>query len=481
MPAVGARFPQVRKLDSPAALRTRLAELGVGFPVDDRVEAAPTGPLAAPRSIGRRRVGNRFCALPMEGWDATTDGRPTELVTRRWRRLGAGGAKLIWAEATAVRPDGRANPNQLQIDDTTVGDLARLREQLLAAHEARHGSTEDLLVGLQLTHSGRWARPEGIPAPRTAYAHPLLDTRVGATAADVLSDAELDDLLGCYANAARLAAEAGFGFVDVKACHGYLVHELLSAYDRPGSYGGDLEGRSRFLLAAVGAVRGAAPDLEVAVRLSAFDLVPHRPGPDGVGAPSATGAYRFAFGGDGTGTGVDLAEPHRLLELLEAAGVVLVAVTGGSPYTIPHAQRPAYFPPSDGYQPPNDPLVDVARLLGVCADITRAHPGLVTVAGGMTYTQDMFGHVAQALVREGWCDVVGYGRMALSYPELPADLLAGDPMRRRAVCRTFSDCTTAPRNGLVSGCYPLDPFYKEHPARAELIRVKRAAGLKEVT
>jgi NADPH2 dehydrogenase len=478
---VAVRFPQVRKLATPAALRARLDELAVGFPVDDEVVPAPDGPLTQPVQVGRARIGNRWCTLPMEGWDGTTDGRPTELVTRRWERFGAGGAKLIWAEATAVRPDGRANPNQLMITSGTVGELARLRERLVAAHHQAHGRDDDLLVGLQLTHSGRWARPEGTPAPRTAYEHPVLDARVGAGPDAVLTDWELDGLLERFVAAAALAAEAGFGFVDVKACHGYLVHELLSARDRDGAYGGDLDGRSRFLRRAVEGVRSAAPDLEVAVRLSAFDLVPHERGPEGVGVPSAEGPYRYAFGGDGTGAGVDLDEPHRLLEQLVAAGVSLVSITGGSPYTIPHAQRPAYFPPSDGYQPPNDPLIDVARMLGVCAEVTRRHPALVVVASGLTYAQDLIGHVAQGLVREGWCDVVGYGRMALSYPELPTDVLAGRPLRRKAVCRTFSDCTTAPRNGLVSGCFPLDPFYKQHPDRVELVRVKRAAGVEEST
>jgi NADPH2 dehydrogenase len=472
---VADRYPQVRRLQGPDGLRARLGELGLDLPVDDEVEPAPDGPLAAPLPVGRATVGNRFCALPMEGWDATTDGRSTELVERRWVRLGAGGAKLVWAEATAVRPDGRANPNQLMALAANVDDLAHLREHLVGAHRAAHDSDEDLLVGLQLTHSGRWARPEGRPEPRTAYVHPVLDDRVGAGVAAVLSDAELDGLVEDYASATEVAAEAGFGFVDVKACHGYLLHELLSAHDRPGPYGGDLEGRSRFLRAAIAGVRAAAPDLEVAVRLSAFDLVPHEPGPDGRGVPAVDGPYRWAFGGDGTGSGTDLSETHRLLDLLAAEGVALVSVTGGSPYTVPHAQRPAFFPPSDGYQPPHDPLVDVVRLLGAAREVTAAHPDLVVVASGLTYLQEHLGHVAQPLIREGWCDVVGYGRMALSYPDLPADLLAGRPLTTKALCRTFSDCTTAPRNGLVSGCYPLDPHYKAHPSRAELVRIKRAA------
>ncbi len=65
--------------------------------------------------------------------------------------------------------------------------------------------------------------------------------------------------------------------------------------------------------------------------------------------------------------------------------------------------------------------------------------------------------------------------MMLSYPGLAADTLAARDLDPRLICRTFSDCTTAPRAGLVSGCYPLDPFYKEHPQRVELTRAKQAA------
>ena len=238
----------MKKLDSLDRLRAHLESIGVQLPVDATVD--PGGALAAPVSVTDATAGslvspNRLAILPMEGWDADADGRPTDLVRRRWRRFGASGCGIVWGEATAVRPDGRANPNQLVIDDTTVDDLADLRRLLDPAQ----------VTGLQLTHSGRFSRPSGTAAPRTAYEHPVLDARTGATARSVLRDEELDELVERYVAAAVLAEQAGFDFVDVKHCHGYLLHELLSARDRPGRYGGDLAGRTRFLRAVVAGIR----------------------------------------------------------------------------------------------------------------------------------------------------------------------------------------------------------------------------------
>jgi 2,4-dienoyl-CoA reductase-like NADH-dependent reductase (Old Yellow Enzyme family) len=155
----------------------------------------------------------------------------------------------------------------------------------------------------------------------------------------------------------------------------------------------------------------------------------------------------------------------------------MVCTTVGSPYWSPHAQRPAWFPPSDGYTPPRDPLVDAVAMLRASRDLRAAAPdGTVVVGSGFTYLQQFLAHVGQATVADGWVDSVGLGRMVLSYPDLPADVLSGRPLRTRSLCRTFSDCTTAPRHGLVSGCYPLDPFYKDRPERVELARVKRSLG-----
>jgi len=461
------RYPQVKDLSSPAALRARLEELGLDLPVADAVD--PAGPLAQPvtwtdGSAGVRTVPNRFAVLPMEGWDGTPDGRPTDLIRRRWARFGESGAGLVWGEATAVVAEGRANPNQLVVDERTVDDLAALRTLLDASQVA----------GLQLTHSGRWSRPDGTARPRTAMSHPVLDARVGADDAARLSDDELDELRDRFVAAAVLVARAGFDFVDVKCCHGYLLHELLAARDRPGRYGGDLEGRSRFVREVIAGIRAEAPSLAVAVRLSAFDVVPHRAGADGVGEPEP-GELPRPFGADGTGLGIDLVEVHELLELLAAEGVGLVCATAGSPYYNPHVQRPAWFPPSDGYDPPEDPLAGVARQTSVTAELARAHPDLTFVGSGYSYLQDWLPHAGQEVVREGGAQLVGLGRMALSYPTLPADVLAGRPLERRLVCRTFSDCTTAPRNGLVSGCYPLDPGYKDRPDRAVLVEAKRRA------
>ncbi len=212
------------------------------------------------------------------------------------------------------------------------------------------------------------------------------------------------------------------------------------------------------------------------MRLSAFDVVPYVRAADGRGVPATAGPYPYAFGGDGSGSGVDLTEVHALCEELVALGVGLLCVTAGSPYWCPHVQRPAYFPPSDGYLPPRDPLLEVARLLDVTGEITRAHPALTVVASGLSYLQEWMPSVAAGLVDRGDATLVGYGRGVLSYPELPAHVLAGVDAARARLCRTFSDCTTAPRNGLVSGCYPLDPFYKARPERLELTAVKRAAG-----
>lgn len=473
-------YPKIAQLKTTEALRQRLRSLRLDVPVDEAVLTAEQGsPLAAPLQVGRFHIGNRWCIHPMEGWDAGRDGSPSEHTLRRWRNFGLSGAKWIWGgEAAAVQPDGRANPNQTLAVESNRTGLRQLLDALLAAHRESIGSTDDLYVGLQLTHSGRFCRPNSKKLePRIAYHHPLLDAKFGIDPDDasvVFSDDDLERLIDTYVAAARLASEVGFQFVDVKACHGYLLHEFLSARRRPGKFGGDFEGRTRLLRTIIERIRAEVPELDILVRLSIFDMPPYLTSRE-VGRPMPYDTpYEFGFGVDEQSPGeMDLAEPIRLLGMLHALGVPAVNLSAGSPYYNPHIQRPAIFPPSDGYQPPEDPLVGVARQIDAARRCKQAAPELVMVGTGYSYLQDYLPHVAQAVVRAGWIDSVGLGRMVLSYPRLPHESLAGRPMARKLVCRTFSDCTTAPRNGLISGCYPLDAYYKELPQAGEMKQLKQ--------
>lgn len=474
-------YRKVAMFKTPQAFQEHLEELGVQVPFDVELLAAPESPLAQPIEVGDLRIGNRFAVLPMEGWDGTPDGHPSELTYRRWQRFGLSGAKLVWGgEAVAVRHDGRANPNQLMITPDTLPHLIELRETLVEAHLAETGTTEGLVVGVQLTHSGRYARPNDKKKlePMIAYDHPLLNPRTGLAVPSgrVMSDDDLDELVEVFINAAALAQEAGFDFVDMKLCHGYLGHELLSAVERPGKYGGSLENRTRFPRTIIEGIHKRVPGMQVGSRISFFDFVPFRPGADNVGEPDfgalAGKPYLYAFGGDGSGLGIDLTEPVALLQMLYRLGVRMVCLTAGSPYYNPHIQRPAFFPPSDGYEPPEDPMISVARQVNAVAQVKAACPEMVIIGSAYSCLQDYMPNVAQAVVRSGAADLVGLGRMMLSYPDLPSDVLAGRPMQRKRICRTFSDCTTAPRGGMVSGCFPLDEFFKARPEAALLPKKK---------
>lgn len=458
-----------------------LAREGITLPFDRALEPAGRSPLGQPFELGGVRVGNRFCVLPMEGWDGTRDGEPSELTMRRWRNFGKSGAKLIWGgEAVAIRHDGRANPNQLLISPRTLPSIARLREQLVASHVDRFGAgaDADLYLGLQLTHSGRFAKPNlhERPEPLAAVANPVLDARFQQPV-PVLSDDEISRIIDDFIAAAKRTYTAGYQFVDVKHCHGYLGHELLGAHQRSGRFGGSFENRTRFMREIIDGIRAAVPGLGLVVRLSAFDVVPHRKSADGSGVPAIDPAhYHSAFGllGDGN-LDAALTEAKQVLRLLEDRDVRWVCVTAGSPYYCPHAQRPALFPPNDGYDPPEDPLHGVARLIDATARLKQAFPRMAIVGTGYSYLQEWLPHVAQHQVREGRTDFVGLGRTMLSYPDLAADVLSGVPLKRKSICRTFSDCTTGPRLGLVSGCFPLDPFYLNHPDGARLRDAKSVA------
>jgi NADPH2 dehydrogenase len=480
---------RITSIKSADAFRERMLELDLELPIDDAILKAPESPLAQAMDLGGFRVGNRWAIHPMEGWDATADGHPTPDLVRRWRRFGESGAKLLWGmEAVAVRPDGRANPNQLMANPATMGELATAAQEALETHARSFGTAGDVLWGLQLTHSGRFCRPHDKKKlePKLAYAHPILNPKFGLQMDHpVMTDDDVRDLIGCYVEAARLADKAGVPFVDIKQCHGYLGHEFLSAFTRKGRYGGEtLEERSAFAREIIEGVRQVAPRLILGVRLSAFDFVPFKPDPAqasdgnlGPGMPedySDCLPYRYGFGIDQADpVRYDLAETAQYLKLLKSWGVSVVNVSAGSPYYNPHIQRPALFPPSDGYQPAEDPMINVERQIQVVRKLKAAVPEMPLVSSGLTYLQEYMPQVAQSLVREGWTDFAGMGRMVLSYPRIIADSLEKGVLETKNICRTFSDCTTAPRNGLKSGCFPLDEYYRKSETGDRVRQLKK--------
>jgi len=507
-----------------ADFRKHIASLGIELPCDDQILRAPESPLAQPVAdvtVNGKRIGNRVAIQPMEGWDGTTTGGVTEEMIRRWQRFGESGAKLIFGgEAMAVRGDGRANPNQLIINEENKAGIAKLRETLLAAHKERFGTTDDLVIGFQLTHSGRFCRPNDKKRweSRVAYRHPILDKKFNVTSdAQVLSDGEVEELIQCYVHAAKTAEEIGADFVDIKHCHGYLLHEFLGAHTRPGKFGGSFENSTRLLCEIISGIRASGNNIDIGVRLSAFDFVPFKPDPArsqpgklGPGIPedfSHCLPYRYAFGVNANNPiEYDLTETFRFAELCAELGVKLLNLSAGSPYYNPHIQRPAAYPPSDGYQPAHDPLIDVARQIEVVRQVkshlakcrmpnaecrmnegTSTPPGassfvirnssLAVIGSAYSYLQEYLPHVAQFTVRNGWIDLVGLGRMTLSYPNMLADAMGQGTLTPKFICRTFSDCTTAPRNGLISGCYPLDKYYSAKPEFQKLKEIKKASGV----
>lgn len=520
------KLVRVPSLKSVEAFRSHVASLGIDLPCEDTIATGSSSPLAWPMdgvTINRKRIGNRIAIHPMEGWDGTTSGGVTDTMRRRWQRFGESGAKLIFGgEAMAVRPDGRANPNQLIIVAENRAGLAELIRILKSAHQTQFGTTDDLIIGFQLTHSGRFCKPNDKirMEPRVAFRHPILDRKFNITSdKQVWTDGEIEELISDYVRAARIAQEAGADFVDLKHCHGYLLHEFLGAHTRTGKYGGNFENRTRILREIVAAIRATGNPIDIGVRLSAFDLVPFKPDPSraqtgklGPGVPedfSRCLPYRYGFGVNAANpVEYDLTETYQFADLCVQLGVKLLNLTAGSPYYNPHIQRPAAYPPSDGYQPAHDPLIDVARQIGAVRHVKvhLAKPGLTLspaqsagnagghagqstpspdaggrpdrvpalIGTGYSYLQDYLPHVAQYVVRNGWTDMVGIGRAVLSYPNMLAEAMATGKLTPRLICRTFSDCTTGPRNGLISGCFPLDDFYKARPEAAQLKEIKRA-------
>lgn len=471
------KYTRVAQLKTTADLKKHLDNSKVDLAFDETLLPPAESPFGKKITLkSGKTIGNSLCILPMEGWDGTLDGKPSEFTKNRWVKFAVSGAKLLFGcEAVAVCHEGKANPNQLVMNEENFEEFVQLRQLILDKHREKFGTTDDLVIGLQLTHSGRFCKPNSHKKfeSKILYSHPFLNKKFGMEADHpVLTDEEVDEIIDMYVKAAVLAQKAGYDFVDIKHCHGYLGHEFLSAIDRDGKYGGSFENRTRYLRNIVAGIKQAAPGLEMGIRLSAFDFIPFKKGTNDQGEPEQMETYPYAFGGQKDGLSIDLTEPKAFLSLAQELGIQLICVTGGSPYYTPHLTRPALFPPSDGYLPPEEPFAGVKRQIDVTASLKAEFPELVIIGSGYSYLQEWLPNVAQYVLRNGMADSVGFGRMVLSYPSMPDDMIQGKTLTRNLICRTFSDCTTAPRHGLISGCFPLDPYYKKRPEAEELKAIK---------
>ena len=443
------------KFHTRAELEAECSRLGLDLRFSEDIS-----PLFRPVVLGPLRAGNSLCIQPMEGCDGTLDGQADELTFRRFRRFGGGGAKLIWGEATAVVEEGRANPRQLLINYATAPDLQRMLHDCRRAHREACGSDDDLVVGLQLTHSGRHSHARPLPV----FHDPLLDPRTLDANDALLDDDYLKRLADHYVSAARLARDIGFQFVDVKQCHRYLLSELLAAKTRPGPYGGSIENRTRLARDIIIRIRSEVPDLVVASRFNVYDGIPYRKGAGGEGEPCPwEPPVRSAWGAcEHDPLQVDLSEPLWWAGEMVRLGVTLLNVSMGNPYATMHVIRPFEYPPPDGYETPEHPLVGVDRHFRLAGQVQQALPGVPVVGSGYSYLQEFLMPAGAANVRDGRITLVGVGRAALPQPDLVRQIQEHGRLDRKRVCRTFSYCTAlmrAKHNELgqfPTGCPPFD-------------------------
>ena len=464
-------------------LRTEIEKLGLSIRLEDRIEK-----LLEPVSVGHKTAGNALGIHPMEGCDCTTDGRPGELTIRRWERFGTGGSKLIWGEATAVLDEAKANSRQLLISKDTVGSIALMLEITRTAHRNTFGSNEEILVGMQLTHSGRYCYQK----PMIAFRHPvidritLLDKKKKIPIPDdypVVSDDYLERLEDVYVAAAKLAWQIGFDFVDLKQCHSYLLNELLAAKTRKGKYGGSFENRTRFIRNIIGKIQTEiGNDLILASRLNVYDGIAYTQDVNtGIGTPSEMlEMYPYGFGVDEDNPpNSDMTEPKRLIKLLKELGIGLVNVSMGSPYYNPHIGRPFERPPIDGYETPEHPLIGVDRHFRLTKQVQQDNPDLPIVGTGYSWLQNYVVNAGEANVRNGHVSFVAVGRGALAYPDFAKDTAINGGMLKKKSCVAVSFCTALmrakanPLGQYPAGCVPRDKIYAPIYKKAEKALVNK--------
>ena len=406
------------------------ASLGVSLPYSENLAV-----LKQPLQIGAHTAQNRIAFQPMEGTDGTDDGAPGELTVRRYRRFAEGGAGLIWFEAVAIAPEVRASAHQLRITRENLDQFKRLVDDM-REHGMKANGYAPVIV-MQATHSGRYSKPTGVPAPLIAYNNPVLeDTPLPSDR--ILSDAQLRAYEEMFGEAARLAQAAGFDGMDVKCCHRYLACELLSAYTREGEYGGSFENRTRFLLNAYRAAQASiSGDFFLTSRMNVYD---------GFEYP-----WGFGVSPEG-GLAPDLSEAKALIAILkDTFNIPLLNVTMGNPYKNPHVNRPY---DRGNYVPDEHPLTGEARMMDGVSELQRAFPDLPVIGSAFSYLRQFSAGLAAGMVAEGRCAMAGFGRLAFAEPTFPKKVLSGGCIE--SPCITCGGCAQLLRAGKPAGCIVRD-------------------------
>lgn len=394
------------------------------------------------------KVNNSIAILPMEGCDALHDGSPGELTKRRYLRFGEGGAGIVWFEAIAVVEEGRASKQQLFIHKGNVDDFKRLTDEVKERSIKKNGYVPLLIM--QLTHSGRYSKPQGMPSPVIVAHNPVLDEKYHISADHkLISDSELTGLEDRYAQAALLAQAAGFDGIDIKASHGYLLSELLSAYTRDGQYGGDYSGRTRFIKNATRNIKQSVSSAMVlATRFGIYDAMD----------------YPYGFGVDRETGQPDLREPVMLLNELSGLGVQICAVTMGNPYFNPHIGRPF---DSGAYIPPEPPVKGVERMITLAGSIKQMVPGMRFIGAGYSWLREFAVAAGAYTLENNMADFIGFGRQAFADPSLATEILREGRLERNKTCITCSKCSQLMRSTITAGCVIRDktvyaPLYQMH-------------------
>jgi 2,4-dienoyl-CoA reductase (NADPH2) len=437
------------QLSSVEDLKRLSHQLGVAV---DAIEDVSV--LAQPVKLDELVIPNSLAVHPMEGCDGDAQGCPDRLTVRRYERFATGGAGLIWAEAIAVIHEARANPRQLWLHEGSKEAFAALVKRARATAAQANGADHRPVLVAQLTHSGRYSRPGPAPRPiipeRDPYRDPMIPQPRPTTDRKskipddwpIVTDEYLDKLQDAYVEAARMAFEVGFDAVDIKACHGYLINELLACHHRPGKYGGSFENRTRFMLEVIDRIRAELGDkAHIVTRLGIYDAIP----------------YPYGWGVDEEDyTKPDLAEPKKLIALLHQRGVKLINITIANPYYNPHVGRPFNEPIVGGYQEPEHPLVGVERLVKVTGEIQKEFPDMAFVGTGYSWLRTLFANVGAANKTNGLVTLIGAGRLGFAYPDFARDIIKHGRMFPEKVCVGCSACTQIMRDNGKTGCVVRD-------------------------